>query len=44
MSSSLLRGMPTVVDESVEVRMREPNGDTEHKRQRFRQVQAAGLA
>jgi hypothetical protein len=28
-SDSLLRGIPTVVDESVEVRVREPDGDTE---------------
>ena len=30
---SLLSGMPMVVDESVEVRMRELDGDTERKRQ-----------
>jgi len=30
--SSLPRGMPMVVDESVEVRVREPDSDTEHKR------------
>ena len=30
---SLPRGMPTVVDESVEVRVRELDGDTERKRQ-----------
>ena len=35
MFSSLPRGIPTVVDESVEVRVREPNGVTEHKRQRL---------
>ena len=34
------RGMPMVVDESVDVRVRELDGDTERKRQRFRQVQA----
>jgi len=34
-SNSLPRGMPTVVDESVEVRVREPDGDTERKRQRL---------
>ena len=28
-------GMPIVVDESVEVRVREPDGDIEHKRQRL---------
>ena len=28
---SLPRGMPTVVDESVEVHVREPDGDTEHR-------------
>ena len=28
MSGSLPRGMPTVVDESVEVRVREPDDDT----------------
>ena len=27
--------MPTVVDESVEVRVREPDDDTERKRQRL---------
>ena len=32
---SLQRGMPTVVDESVEVRMRKLDGDTECKRQRL---------
>ena len=37
-SGGLPRGMPTVVDESVEVRVRELDGDTERKRQRFRQV------
>ena len=36
---SLPRGMPTVVDESMEVRVRELEGDTERKRHRFRQVQ-----
>ena len=35
---SLLRGMVTVVDESVEVRVRKSDGDTERKRQQFRQV------
>ena len=35
MFDSLPRGIPTVVDESVEVRMRELDGDTEHKRQRL---------
>ena len=34
-SGSLPRGMPTVVDESVEVRVREPDGDTECKRHRL---------
>ena len=29
MVGSLPRGMPTVVDESVEVRVRKPNGGTE---------------
>ena len=33
MARSLPRGMPTVVDKSVEVREREPDGDTECKRQ-----------
>ena len=37
---SLPRGMPMVVDELVEVRVRELDSDTERKRQRFRQVQA----
>ena len=37
---SLPRGTPTVVDESVEVRVRKLDGDTERMRQRFRQVQA----
>ena len=32
---SLPRGMPIVVDESVEVRVREPDSDTERKRQRL---------
>ena len=32
---SLPRGMATVVDESVEVRVREPDGDTERERQAF---------
>ena len=32
-SGSLPRGMPTVVDESVEVHVRKPDGDTERKRQ-----------
>ena len=32
MASSLPRGIPMVVDESVEVRVRKPNGDTERKR------------
>ena len=32
---SLPRGMPTVVDESVEVRVRKPYGDTERKRERL---------
>jgi hypothetical protein len=40
---SLPRGMPTVVDESVKVRVRKLDGDTERKRQRFRQVQAVSL-
>jgi hypothetical protein len=35
MANSLPRGMPTVVDESVEVHVREPDGDTERKKQRF---------
>jgi hypothetical protein len=35
MNSSLPRGMPMVVDESVEVRVREPDGDTERKRQQL---------
>jgi len=35
MFGSLLRGMPMVVDESVEVCVKEPDGDTEHKRQRL---------
>ena len=34
-SGSLPRGMPTVVYESVEVHVREPDGDTERKRQRL---------
>ena len=42
-SSSLPRGMPTVVDESVEVCVRDLDGDTECKRQRLRQVQAVNL-
>ena len=33
--SSLPRDFPMVVDESVEVRMRKPDGDTKHKRQRL---------
>ena len=32
---SLPRGMPTVVDESVEVRVRKPDGDIERKRQQL---------
>ena len=32
---SLLRGMPTVVDELVDVRVREPDSDTKRKRQRL---------
>ena len=40
LAGSLPRGMTIVVDESVEVRVRELDGDTERKRQRFRQVQA----
>ena len=35
MSDSLLRGMPIVVDELVEVHVREPDGDTERKRMRL---------
>jgi hypothetical protein len=35
MSGGLPRGMYTVVDESVEVRVREPDGDTKCKRQRL---------
>jgi hypothetical protein len=35
MISSLPRGMPTAVDESVKVRMRESDDDTEHKRHRL---------
>ena len=35
-SNSLPRGMPTVVDESVVVCVRELDGDTERKRQQFR--------
>jgi hypothetical protein len=35
MSCSLPRGIPTVVDESVEVHVREPDGDTKCKRQRL---------
>ena len=34
-SGSLPRGMPMIVDESVEVHVRESDGDTEHKRQRL---------
>ena len=40
MVDSLPRGMPMVIDELVEVHVREPDGDTECKRQgldRFRQ-------
>ena len=33
--SSLPRGMPMVVDELEEVRVREPDGDIERKRQRL---------
>jgi hypothetical protein len=33
--SAVYRGVPTVVDESVEVRVRELDGDTERKRQRL---------
>ena len=33
LAGSLTRGMPTVVDESVEVRVRKLDGDTECKRQ-----------
>ena len=33
--NSLSRDMLTVVDESVKVRVREPDGDTERKRQRL---------
>jgi siroheme synthase (precorrin-2 oxidase/ferrochelatase) len=32
---SLPKNMPTVVDELLKVREREPDGDTEHKRQRL---------
>ena len=39
---SLPKGMPMEVDESVEVHVRELDGDIERKRQRFRQVQAFG--
>ena len=35
MFDSLSKSIPTVVHESVEVRMREPDGDTERKRQRL---------
>jgi hypothetical protein len=35
MFGSLPRGMPTVVVESVEVRVRESDGDIERKRQRL---------
>ena len=34
-SGSLPNGMPMVVDESVEVRVREPDGDAERERQRL---------
>ena len=40
MVGSLPRGMPTVVDESVEVRVKEPDGDTECKRQRLGRFRA----
>ena len=35
LAGSLTRGMPTVVDESVEVRVRKPDGDTERVRHRL---------
>jgi len=35
MTGNLPRGMPTIVDESVKVHVRELDGDTERKRQRL---------